>query len=58
MTAFRNDSRSNILSDEEWNEMVALKNAINTNPASVHPEKMERFTELLVKSFDEKINEQ
>jgi hypothetical protein len=58
MTAFRNDSQSNILSDEEWNEMVALKNAINTNPASVHPEKMERFTELLVKSFDEKINEQ
>ena len=39
------------LTDEEWNELVALKNAINTNPASVHPEKMEMFTELLVRSL-------
>lgn len=39
------------LSDEEWNELVALKDAINLNPASVHPEKMELFTELLVRSL-------
>ena len=42
------------LSSEEWNELVALKNAINYNPASVHPEKMELFTELLVRSWSEK----
>jgi hypothetical protein len=39
------------LSQEEWNELVALKKAINSNPASVHPEKMELFTELLVRSL-------
>jgi len=39
------------LTDEEWQELVALKNAINTHPASVHPEKMELFTELLVRSW-------
>lgn len=39
------------LTDEEWNELVALKDAINLNPASVHPEKMELFTELLVRSL-------
>lgn len=42
------------LSEEEWNELVALKNAINQNPASVHPEKMELFTELLVRSLEGK----
>lgn len=42
------------LSTEEWNELVALKEAINYNPASVHPEKMELFTELLVRSWSEK----
>jgi hypothetical protein len=30
------------LTQEEWNELVALKNAINTNPASVHYDKMEK----------------
>jgi hypothetical protein len=39
------------LSQEEWDELVALKNAINVNPAAVHPEKMELFTELLVRSL-------
>jgi len=49
-------SQSNVksLTDEEWKELVALKEAINTNPASVHPEKMELFTELLVRSWDAK----
>ena len=44
------------LSDEEWSELVALKNAINYNPASVHFEKMELFTELLVRSWKVKKN--
>jgi hypothetical protein len=42
------------LSTEEWKELVALKEAINYNPASVHPQKMELFTELLVRSWSEK----
>jgi len=42
------------LSNDEWNELVALKNAINTNPASVHPEKMELFTAMLVKTLEGK----
>lgn len=39
------------MTQEEWNELKALKDAINYNPASVHPEKMERFTELMVQSL-------
>lgn len=42
------------LTTEEWKELVALKNAINDNPAAVHPEKMELFTELLVRSLEGK----
>ena len=42
------------LTSEEWEELVALKNAINDNPAAVHPEKMELFTELLVRSLEGK----
>jgi len=42
------------LTDEEWKELVALKNQINQNPAAVHPEKMELFTQLLVRSWDAK----
>ena len=42
------------LNKEEWNELVALKEAINYNPASVHYDKMERFTELLVKTLEGK----
>ena len=45
------------LSTEEWDELVALKNAINYNPASVHPKKMELFTELLVRSWEGKSDE-
>lgn len=44
--------RNETLTEEEWNELVALKDAINENPATVHPEKMELFTELLVRSWD------
>ena len=39
------------LTNEEWEEMNALKKAINDHPASVSPEKQERFTELFVKSL-------
>lgn len=49
-------SRTKTLTQEEWNELVALKNAINQNPASVHPEKMELFTELLVRSLQGKFD--
>jgi hypothetical protein len=44
------------LNTEEWEELVALKKAINDDPASVHPDKMERFTSLLVRSFKEQYN--
>jgi len=43
-----------LLTDDEWNELVALKNLINQNPASVHPDKMELFTALLVRTLDGK----
>jgi len=42
------------LTKDEWNELVALKNAINYNPASVHYQKQERFTELFVKTLQGK----
>lgn len=42
------------LNTEEWNELVALKNAINYSPATVHYDKMERFTELLVRTLEGK----
>jgi len=42
------------LTQEEWKELVDLKNAINQYPASVHPDKMERFTQLFVRSIEGK----
>jgi hypothetical protein len=39
------------LSIEEWNELTALKDAINYNPHTVSPQKMEKFSELLVRSL-------
>ncbi len=48
-------SKGNVkLTDEEFNEMTALKNAINQRPSAVIPEKMEEFTEYLVRSLREK----
>jgi len=41
-----------MLSKDEWDELVALKNAISYNPASVSTEKQELFTELLIRSFE------
>jgi hypothetical protein len=42
------------LTNEEWQELDALRRAINDNPATVHPEKMELFTELLVRTLEGK----
>ena len=42
------------LSDDEWNEMTALKNAMNHDITQVVPEKMETFTEYFVRSLREK----
>jgi hypothetical protein len=44
------------LTTEEWNELVALKEAINYSPHTVSPEKMEKFTELMVRSLEGKGN--
>ena len=41
------------LTDAEWNEMDALRKAINQYPQTVVPEKMEAFTEYLVRSLKE-----
>jgi len=43
-----------ILSTDEWNELVALKNAITYSPQIVSAEKMEKFAELMVRSLEGK----
>lgn len=47
-------TKTSKLTQEEWDELVALKMAINYNPHTVSTEKMELFTELLVRSLKEK----
>lgn len=42
------------LSEDEWNELVALKEAITYSPQTVSYEKMEKFTELMVRSLEGK----
>jgi hypothetical protein len=42
------------LSIEEWNELVALKDAITYAPQTVSAQKMEKFTELMVRSLEGK----
>lgn len=42
------------MNTEDWNELIALKDVISYNPASVSPEKMEKFTELFVQSLSGK----
>ena len=42
------------LTTEEWIELNALKEAINYCPHAVSPEKMEKFTELFVRSLEGK----
>ena len=43
-------SKPNELTDDEMNEMIALKKVINQAPQTVHPDKMETFTCLLYTS--------
>jgi hypothetical protein len=52
MTLIKTQIRT--LTEEEWEELIALKNAINDDPASVHFAKMERFSDLMVRSLQEK----
>lgn len=47
-------SNNNKLTDDEFYEMNALKNAINDLPQAVVPEKMEEFTAYLVQSLRER----
>jgi hypothetical protein len=44
------DSKSRLTQDE-WDELFALKEAISYLPSSVHPSKMERFSELFKKTL-------
>lgn len=44
-------TKADYLSKEEWKELDALRKAINYNPSQVCPEKMEKFTELFVRSL-------
>lgn len=52
MTLFT--QRMKDITEEEWNELTALNDAIQYNPASVSSEKMEFFTELLVRTLEGK----
>lgn len=42
------------LTEEEWNELVALKDAISYAPQTVSAEKMEKFAELMVRTLEGK----
>jgi hypothetical protein len=42
------------LTDTEYDEMVALKNAIDYNISQVAAEKMEKFSDYLVRSLKER----
>ena len=39
------------MNSDNWDELIALKDAITFNPATVHPNKMEKFTELFVQTL-------
>ena len=45
---------SEVLSKEEWEELIALKEAITYAPQTVSAEKMEKFAELMVRSLEGK----
>jgi len=47
-------SGTETLTQEEWNELVALKDAITYAPQTVSAEKMEKFTQLMVRSLEGK----
>jgi len=42
------------LTEEEWNELVALKDAISYAPQTVSAKKMEKFAELMVRTLEGK----
>jgi len=44
------------LTQEEYNELIALKDAITYSPSTVNSEKMEKFAELMVRSLDGKFD--
>ena len=48
------NKRNTKLTDSEYNEMIALKNAIDYDISTVIPEKMEEFSEYLVRSLKER----
>jgi hypothetical protein len=43
-----------ILTQEEWDELIALKEAITYAPQTVSAQKMEKFAELMVRSLEGK----
>ncbi len=43
--------QSDNLTAREWHELQVLRRAISDGPASVHPIKMERFSELFARSL-------
>jgi hypothetical protein len=45
---------SEVLTKEEWNELIALKEAITYAPQTVSAHKMEKFAELMVRSLEGK----
>jgi len=47
-------SSTEVLTQEEWNELVALKEAITYAPQTVSAEKMEKFAELMVRTLEGK----
>jgi len=52
--SIKKETSENKLTEAEWEEMSALKNAINDGPNTVHPDKMEQFTAYLVRSLKER----
>ena len=47
-------SSSEVLTQEEWDELVALKEAITYAPQTVSAQKMEKFAELMVRTLEGK----
>ena len=48
---------SEVLTKEEWDELVALKDAITYAPQTVSAQKMEKFAELMVRSLEGKCDQ-
>jgi hypothetical protein len=46
--------RNTKLTEKEYNEMIALKNAIDYDISQVAAEKMEKFSDYLVRSLKER----